>query len=66
MGQANRVVGYLASAVAASLFYVAWFALTTAQPSGGVGILFDIAISLFLWSFEGMAAALLLMALPWF
>jgi hypothetical protein len=68
MGHANRVVGYLASVAAASLFYVAWLALSfmfVGPSRGQVKVLFNIGLAIFFWSFEGMGAALALMALPW-
>ena len=66
MGTANRVIGYLASCLGASLVYVIWFLVVTRTPGSNVGLLFDIALAIFFWLFEGMAAALVLMALPWY
>jgi hypothetical protein len=66
MGNANRLLGYLASFLCASLFYIVWFAIESWTSSGNVSLLFHIGIAVFFWLFEGMAAALVLMALPWY
>jgi len=68
MGNANRLVGYLASAASASLFYVVWSVVDfelEPTPHGRVSTLFNIGLAIFFWSFGGMGAALVLMALPW-
>jgi hypothetical protein len=67
VGNANRLVGYLASVASASLFYLVWFVVEIAvtQPDGRVSILFDIWFAIFFWLFGGEGAALALMALPW-
>jgi hypothetical protein len=66
LGSANRLVGYLAGFSGASLFYVVWFSVEIRTPASNVGILFDVGFAIFFWLFEGMAAALVLMALPWY
>lgn len=66
LGCANRTIGYLASFLSASLFYLVWFSVETRTPGGNVGLLFDIGLAIAFWLFEGMAAALVLMALPWY
>ena len=65
MGHANRVVGYLASVAAASLFYVAWFALSSTSD-GKVTVLFKIGLAIFFLVFEGLGATLVVMTLPWY
>jgi len=65
----NRPVGYLASVVSASFFYVVWIVVSSepnGTPSGDVTVLFQIGIAFFFWLFGGMAAAFLLMAFPWY
>ena len=69
MGNANRLVGYLASVTSASIFYVVWFVVSFEQnrtPDGHVTVLFKIGLAFFFWLFEGMGAAFLLMAFPWY
>lgn len=68
MLSAARIVGYFAGAVIASLFYCAWFVVESyvTMPHSGVGGGFDIGLAIFFWIFEGMGAALLLTALPWY
>ena len=69
MGNVNRMVGYLASVTSASLFYVVWFVVSFEQnrtPDGHVTVLFKIGLALFFWFFEGMCAAFVLMAFPWY
>ena len=69
MGSTNRLVGYLASVVSASLFYVVWVVVSFGpnRSSGGdVTVLFKIGFALFFWLFSGMAAAFVLMAFPWY
>jgi hypothetical protein len=68
IGNANRLVGYLASVTSASLFYVIWFVVSFEQnrtPDGHVTVLFKIGIAFFFWLFGGMGAAFVLMAFPW-
>jgi hypothetical protein len=63
----NRLIGYLASAVSASLFYVLWIVVSSGPnrtPDGDVTVL--IGIAFFFWLFGGMAAAFVLMAFPWY
>jgi hypothetical protein len=62
----NRPVGYLASVVSASFFYVAWLVVSNRVPASHVTLDFDIGFALFFWLFEGMAAAFVLMAFPWY
>lgn len=69
MPNVNRLVGYLASVTSASLFYVVWFVVSFEQnrtPDGHVTVLFKIGLALFFWFFEGMCAAFVLMAFPWY
>jgi hypothetical protein len=66
MGNTNRVVGYLASVISASLFYVVWFVVQNRTPDKHVTALFDIGLAIFFWLFEGMGAAFLLMVFPWY
>lgn len=66
MGAANRLLGYLASFSIASLFYVVWFAIESRASGGDVSVLFHVGLAIFFWFFEGIAAALVLMALPWY
>jgi hypothetical protein len=66
MGNANRPVAYLASFSSASLFYMFWFAVQIMTPDSHVTVLFHIGIAIFFWLFGGMAAALVLMAFPWY
>jgi hypothetical protein len=63
MGNANRLVGYLASVSTASLFYVVWIAVQNRTP--GVPVLFNIGFAFFFWLVGGMGAAFVLMAFPW-
>jgi hypothetical protein len=66
MGNAHRLVGYLASFSSASLFYLVWFAVQNRTSASHVTVLFQIGFALFFWLFGGMAAALVLMAFPWY
>jgi hypothetical protein len=66
MGAANRLVGYLASFACASLIYMAWFVLWNRAAESHVSIRFRIGIAVFFWLFGGMAAALVLIAVPWY
>jgi hypothetical protein len=68
MGKANRLVGYLASVVSASLFYVVWVVVSFGpnRPPGDVTVLFKIGFALFFWLLSGMAATFVLMAFPWY
>ena len=69
MGNANRLVGYVASLICASLFYMVWFAIVVGQinPKGDpVSLRFQFGFAFFFWLFSGMGAALVLLALPWF
>jgi hypothetical protein len=62
----NRLVGYLASVVSASFFYMVWFVIINRVPASHVTLDFDIGLALFFWLFEGVAAAFVLMAFPWY
>ena len=62
----NRLVGYLASVVSASLFYVIWFVVSDMAPDKHVSLIFNVGLAFFFWLFEGMAAAFVLMAFPWY
>ena len=67
MGNTNRLVGYLASAASASLFYVVWSAVAFEfGPPPHASIVFNIGLAIFFWFAEGMWAALGLMAVPWY
>ncbi len=64
MGNANRLVGYLASVASASLFYGVWLVISDWTPDSDV--LFNIGVVFFFWLFGGMGAAFVLMAFPWY
>jgi len=66
MGNVHRLVGYLASFTTASLFYMVWLAVQSRTPGSHETLRFNIGIALFFWIFGGMAAALVLMAFPWY
>jgi hypothetical protein len=66
MGNANRLVGYLASVTSATLFYVVWLVAQNTTPSSHVTVLFSIGFAFFFWLFGGMGAAFVLMAFPWY
>jgi hypothetical protein len=69
MGRANRALGYLASVVSASLFYVAWFVIEINRkpvPEGRVGVRFELGFAIFFLIFSGMGAAFVLMVPPWY
>lgn len=66
MGFANRLVGYLVSFASASLIYMVWFVLWNTAAGSHVGILFRIGFAIFFWLFGGMAAALVLITIPWY
>ncbi len=69
MGNANRLVGYLASVASASLFYVAWFVIAfepALTPHEDVSVSYMIGLALVFWLVGGVGAALVLMALPWY
>jgi hypothetical protein len=68
MGSANRRVGFLASVASASLFYVVCFTVSLGfdGPRDMHNGLFDIGFAIFFWFFDGVAAALALMVLPWY
>jgi hypothetical protein len=66
MGNAHRLVGYLASFTSASLFYMVWIGIQSWTPDSHVTVQFDIGIAFFFWLFGGTGAALVLMALPWY
>jgi uncharacterized membrane protein required for colicin V production len=58
MGNANRLVGYLASVAIASLFYVVWLAVVFEfGPPPHASIVFNIGLAIFFWSDGGMGAA---------
>lgn len=59
------MIGYLASFLSASLFYLVWFSVETRTPGSNVGVLFEIGLAIFFWLFAGMAAALVFIAVPW-
>jgi hypothetical protein len=66
MGNTHRMVGYLASFSSASLFYLVWLAVQNRTSASHVTVRFQIGFALFFWIFGGMAAALVLMAFPWY
>jgi hypothetical protein len=66
VGRANRLVGYLASVVSASFFYVVWLVVQDRTPDKHVGVLFDIGLAVFFLLFEGLGAAFVLIAFPWY
>lgn len=69
MGNANRLVGYLASVASASLFYVGWLVINLEldrTPNDHTGVLFDIGFAFFFLLFSGMGAAFVLMAFLWY
>jgi hypothetical protein len=66
VGNANRLVGYLASVTTATLFYVVWVVVQNWTPASHVTVLFSIGIAFFFWLFGGLGAAFVLMALPWY
>jgi hypothetical protein len=66
MGNTHRMVGYLASFSSASLFYLVWLAVQNSTSASHVTVRFQIGFALFFWIFGGMAAALVLMAFPWY
>ena len=66
MCNAHRMVGYLASFSSASLFYLVWLAVQNRTSASHVTVRFQIGFALFCWIFGGMAAALVLMAFPWY
>jgi hypothetical protein len=69
MGNANRLVGYVASVASASLFYGVWFVISLEldrTPGGHTGLLFNIGFAFFFLLFGGVGAAFLLMAFPWY
>jgi hypothetical protein len=66
MGNAHRLVGYLASFSSASVFYLVWLAVQSRTSASHVTVLFQIGFALFFWLFGGVAAALILMAFPWY
>ena len=65
MGKANRLIGYIASFLVASLFYVGWFTVQNRKSGTDVTVLFQIGVAIFFWLFGGVAVALFLLALPW-
>ena len=65
MGKAHRLIGYSASFLVASLFYVGWIAVQDRSSGGNVTVLFQVGVAIFFWLFGGVAAALILLALPW-
>lgn len=65
VGKANRLIGYIAAFLVASLFYVGWITVANRAPGTGVAVRFRIDIAIFFWLFGGVAVALVLMALPW-
>jgi hypothetical protein len=66
MYAANRLVGYLASFVSASLMYLVWFVLWNKAADSHVSIRFRIGIAVFFWLFGGTAVALVVIAGPWY
>jgi len=68
MGHANRLVGYLASVVSASLFYLAWSIIELGYigPPGSTTLVFKIGLASVFFVLYGPAAAFILMALPWY
>jgi hypothetical protein len=66
MRNVHRLVGYLASFIGASIFYMVWFTVETWTPDSHVSVLFDIGFAIFFWLFGGTGAALVLMAFPWY
>jgi hypothetical protein len=69
MGKANRLVGYLASVVSASLFYMVSFVIADELfvPYGkDTGALFKISLALTFFLVYGPCAAFVLMVLPWY
>jgi len=68
MGSVDRRVGFLASVASASIFYVVWFTLSLGfgRPRDVHSVLFDLGFVIFFWALNGLAAALVLMALVWY
>ena len=62
----GRAVGYLVSAIVASLVYIAWFLvdLTRMRPHV-TGIAFDLSFSVFFWLTGGYAVTLVILMFPW-
>ena len=61
-----RSVGYLLSAIAASLIYVCWlFTEITSARANVARSVFDLGLSLVIWLTGGFSAALVLMVFPW-
>jgi hypothetical protein len=67
MGKAHRWVGFLASVVSASLVYIICLAVSLEfeGPRDIHNGVFTLGFAIVFWFFGGMAAALVLMVLPW-
>jgi len=67
MGNANRLVGYLASVASASLFYVVWFVILlelNRPPGEDTSVQFKIGLAFSFLVLYGPGAAFVLMPLP--
>lgn len=69
MGNANRLVGYLASVVSASLFYLVWTVISIElmykASDGHIDIQFDIGLAI-IFMLLSVGPAFVLMAFPWY
>jgi hypothetical protein len=64
-GKAHRLLGYIVAFLLASVLYIAWFTVANRVPGSDVTILFRLGVAVFFWAFGGVAAALVLIAVPW-
>ncbi len=68
MGTANHIIGYLAGAALATLFYVVRMLVSFSvgiPAAEHVSYLFRFGLAVFFWLFGGTAVALALLFLPW-
>ena len=69
MGNANRLVGYLASVVSASLFYLVWTVISIElmykASDGHIDIQFDIGLAI-IFMLLSVGPAFVSMAFPWY
>jgi hypothetical protein len=62
----NRVIGYVLSAIIASLFYVTWLLVEeVVSPTPRTSFMFNLGFAVFFWLTGGFCVTLGVMALPW-
>ena len=64
-GRANPALGYIVAFLLASMLYIGWLTVINRGPGSDETILLRLGAAVFFWAFGGVAAALVLMVVPW-